>query len=70
MTKDTRRYYATMTLLGGDPDINRRMIYYGAPRESGRLVACFNVDMRPWTPELAVELEACLAALNNLPKGS
>jgi hypothetical protein len=66
MRKFNRDYYVQMTLLGSDPDVNRRTIYYGHPHEAGRLVAIFNADMRPWTPELVGELEACLVALRSM----
>ncbi len=64
MSVEKRVYYSLKTLLGGEPDCNRRMVYYGHRFECGRLVATFNIDMADWTAEAEYELRACLNALN------
>ena len=56
-------FYATKTLLGGKPDVNRRTIW---AHDTDTEVKTFNRDMRPWTPEMQRELEAELAALNEI----
>ena len=66
MRDEKRVYYSLKTLLGGDPDINKRMIYYGHKYESGKLVAIFNIDMDIWTAEDENNLRGCLNALNEV----
>lgn len=55
-------YYSQMTLLGGEPDINRRSIY----RTDHSLVATFNYEMATWSLEKAEEFRVCLKALRDL----
>jgi hypothetical protein len=58
-----RRFYATKTLLGGEPDVNRRQIYdYAHP--CGRAVETWNQEMNPWTEADERRLDARLAILN------
>lgn len=54
--------YICQTLLGGQPDVNRRIIYDG---RTGDPICVFNQDMRPWTPEDDRRLQVVLKALLN-----
>lgn len=58
--KEIPAYYTTKTLLGGDPDVNRRFIHRGSDHST---VAVFNFEMRPWSPRMEAELRACERAL-------
>lgn len=62
-TKELPHYYSTMTLLSGNPDVNRRSIRRASDDEC---IAVFNRDMRPWTEEMERELQWCLAALQRM----
>jgi hypothetical protein len=55
------RYVATRTLLGGEPDVNRRII---RDRETGREVCVFNQGMDTWSAEDERLLEIVVTALN------
>lgn len=56
------RYYVCRTLLGGEPDVNRRTIYDGRTQNP---VCVFNQDMSPWTSEDDRRLKVVLEALLN-----
>jgi hypothetical protein len=55
-------YFVTKTLSGSEPDTNRRVIQHD---EGMRVVATFNHRHLPWTPQMEIELLACLNALNS-----
>jgi hypothetical protein len=55
-------YFVMKTLLGGSPDINRRIIYASYDRP----VCTFNYEMHPWTERDEIEVEACVEALLKL----
>jgi hypothetical protein len=61
MQKPYPKYYTMKTLLGGDPDVNRRVVY----DDQHRQVCVFNQDMRPWTEQNQRELDICVQALIN-----
>jgi len=54
-------YYSTRTLLGGEPDVNRRAIWkWGEDRP----VCVFNQEMEPWTGDDELRLRLILRVLN------
>lgn len=55
-------WVAMKTLLGGQPDCNRRTIYHVLSNERGGV---FNAEMREWTPELESALAERLELLNS-----
>src|SRR5580693_1759761 len=55
-------YYAMKTLMGGEPDCNRRTIYRHTPGGDFPIVQFINND-GIWTDELDKELDICLKAL-------
>ena len=61
-------YSVSQTLMGGNPDCNRRTIYRHADKADipGTEVCTFNYAMKPWTPQMAAELTAVLKALRGL----
>lgn len=61
-----RRFYATRTLIGGEPDVNRRHIYDHA-KPCASPVEIWNADLKPWTAEDEKRLDARLAELNANP---
>lgn len=56
------RYGAAQTLLGGEPDINRRSIIDSW--NDCEHIAVFNQEMAEWTAFRAYQLKICLDALN------
>jgi hypothetical protein len=57
-------YYVTATLLGGEPDRNRRTIYCWP---SDTPVCVFNHEMRAWTDQDDLHVRICLNALSQHP---
>lgn len=58
-------FHVFKTLLGGEPDINRRRIYdLRKANFCGEPVETFNAEMREWTPELEATVQARLKELN------
>ena len=56
-------FICMQTLMGGKPDVNKRTIY---AYDTDLPVMTFNGDMRPWTPEMEMAVNAELKALNEL----
>ena len=56
-------FYVAKTLLGGEPDCNRRTIY---AIDTEMPIRTFNQEMETWTPAMQAELERELKALNDL----
>lgn len=56
-------FYCMKTLMGGVPDINRRIIYAD---DTQIPVKIFNRDMKPWTLEMQAEVDRELKALNDI----
>jgi hypothetical protein len=68
MQKPYPKYYTMKTLLGGDPDTNRRSIHRLGRIDNqfdGHEVCVFNQDMQPWTEQNQRELDICVQALIN-----
>jgi len=58
-------YYATQTLLGGDIDRNRRMLYRWREADpDGEPICYFNYHMKEWTPEHEKRLQFIVDTLN------
>lgn len=57
------RYYASQTLLGGEPDVNRRTII--DLEMGGRAVVGFNREMGEWTADRARVFKMVLDAMNS-----
>lgn len=55
-------YIALRTLMGGDPDCNRRTIYNILTENR---VSVFNDGMEVWTAEMQSALDAALKKLND-----
>ncbi len=64
-------YSVSQTLMGGNPDRNRRMIYRHRDKDDivGVEVCIFNFEMREWTDQRESELAACLKALRDEKTG-
>jgi hypothetical protein len=56
-----RTWYATKTLLGGEPDTNRLRLYIGDEK-----VWEWNIEMAPWSPLRDQALNEAIAALNRV----
>lgn len=60
------QFGSSRTLLGGEPDVNRRsLLRYKADEDFVKLVT-FNEKMREWTPEQNRLLIVAIEALNKL----
>ena len=62
---DLPAYFVTQTLLGGGAGINDRNKRFIHRLSDHSTVACFNDRMQPWTGAMAMELLACVRALND-----
>jgi hypothetical protein len=58
------QYYVTTTLLGGEPDRNRRIVRCWRDDDKDNVICTFNYDMQPWPEENDRALNKLVALLN------